>query len=385
MEITNICHLILLPKELIQIIASYLGITDIVSLSKTTKRFQEIVDANELKIDIMTSQYRIVKNINDNILSKSFFANLQKLVLFNSNTITKIPNLTILTNLVIVYDLSRNCSIDHSFEFESVKNLTKLKSLRLEVELIPDDFCFDTYFPSLEHFDIRTSDIKPKNLMGLTNLTSLDLNGCSKDLDLNDKKKLKILDIKCCRITNSSISALMNLESLSVNVRTSNTYVVNFSFPKLTQLVLLYPNCKSHIENFEVPNLKRLSIEGNMISAADLCKLTQLVDLTIDSNYTITNIDSKIATHIKKLSIFSNTSLTDLKSLTNLESLSLIQCDISNRGVYGLTKLTSLNSYYTHLRNISTLKNLKYLSSARFLLKSLPKKTQKKLKFTSCG
>ena len=230
-------------------------------------------------------------------------------------------------------------------------------------------------YPTLKFFDFNLNKaIKSLDcLVGLTNLTTLNLSRCRSLTSLK------------------GISSLTNLTSLDLNGCESLTSIDGISgLSNLTILGLGFCDSLTNLSAISgLTNLTSLNLKGYraLSNLEGISRLTNLTSLILGYCSSLTSLEGISGlTNLSCLSLNSCAylkSLEGISSLSNLEELDLGMCSslTSLEGISGLTNLTSLNlgmcSSLTSLDGISSLTNLTFL----FLSECKPIIFIKKLNF----
>ena len=278
---------------------------------------------------------------------------------------------------------------------QSFNKLSQLKSLNLSYSILELSWTAD-----------ELTDITP--LKNLTELSSLDLSGCSSLSDITPIKNLKkvtqlnlsgcssLLDItpiknfeKVTKLNLSGCRSLLDItpiKNFEKFTHTMNSLVLNScsslsditpikNFAQLTSLNL--SGCSSLSDITPIKNLAQLTLLNlsgceSLTDITSLEKLIQLNSLNLSGNYYSSKFLTDITplenlTHLISLDVSNCESLTDitpLEKLTQLNSLELSSCK-SLSDITPLEKLTQLNSLglssCTFLSDINPIAKLKQL------------------------
>ena len=193
------------------------------------------------------------------------FYNLKKLDLSYNYDLVDISNLATLKKLEEL-SLAENSKIE---DFSYLKDLTNLKMLDLGWTNIKD-LDFIANMSNLEYLNLSTSMLNGKidisNIFNLTNLKNLILKRClwlteEELLEINKLTKLESLDIASCNIKNIDFLKDINLKYLYFD---NNTYVTDEG---------------------------EITGQNDISDLTPLTKMTNLIELDISNNTSITNIE----------------------------------------------------------------------------------------------
>lgn len=242
-----------------------------------------------------------------------------------------------------------NLKVNHNYDVVDISKLTKLKILDLSYcdniyddqlinltnlrELISNGNCNISKINHLTKLDtliiggddgngITTEGIS--NLINLTHLNYLNNHESDDVSDLNKFTNLKVLIMSCSnKMTNNGISKLTNLEKLDISYFETPIELDHFIY---------------------LTSLRACEMEGNdedgNLNNESISKLTNLIELDISYNHSITN----------------------LNTLTNLQTLDIDGCGIETEGLSGLINLTKLDYQNVEDVNFNLLTKLKILS-----------------------
>jgi Leucine-rich repeat (LRR) protein len=232
------------------------------------------------------------------------------------------------------------------------------------------------YFTDLTSLDLtgcsQLKDLTP--LMGLMGLTSLNLSYCSqlKDLTpLNGLSSLIKLNLMgCTRLNQLSLTGLISLIELDLTGCTRLSQLSLTDLTSLTSLSLIGCAQLSQLSLTDLTSLTSLSLIGcAQLSQLSLTDLTSLTSLSLIGCAQLSQLSLTDLTSLTSLSLIGCAQLSDLTpltSLTSLTSLDLSYCaQLSDlTPLTSLTGLTWLNlSYCAQLSDLIPLTSLTGLTS----------------------
>jgi len=291
----------------------------------------------------------------------SRLTNLTELNMKNNRKITNINHMINLRTL----DATGNCKIKNS-GLSRLTNLTKLNIDGNKNITIKEKNCFINlrtlsiasfmnlggFFAPPIIFDCKSTSNKCSKL---TNLTELNINDNEMVTDINSLINLQILYAEGkCGISSSGFSKLTNLTKLNVGCNKNITDINN-----LLNLRILSATSFPLIINRQQRNIAECGITNDGFS-----RLTNLTELNINNNKTITNINSLInlqilnaggtstigddgiskLTNLTKLNINNNREIKNINAFLNLRTLDVSErCGVDDEGLSQLTNVTDLN------------------------------------------
>jgi Leucine-rich repeat (LRR) protein len=171
-----------------------------------------------------------------------------------------------------------------------------------------------------------------------------------------------------CRLTDASVSSLVNLTSLAFHYCHT---VTNKSLMRLTKLTTLdISSSRNDITDIGIKGLNRLTqldlCDNNLITNHGLRGLSNLTSLGISYNSSITDYAIGRLTNLRVLDLYENSTITDegIKGLVALTSLNLggHLCKVTDVGIVGLVNLISLSLYNNSKITDRPLQGLFYLA-----------------------
>ncbi len=273
----------------------------------------------------------------------------------------KIPDKTDLTKLTNLKGILTSDMLPSQIA-AMVADPTQLKEISLRD---PESMDGITEFTGLEILSVRNMpEQNLKQLVTLKNLKALSLEDTSSSSSIISKDTPRVEDY-------SAVSAIANLESLSIN----SELIKDLGFLKgMTQLKALTIDDTSVISLeplTELSNLQSLTLIDNskVKDYEPVPKLVGLTELTIDKASSQPDPDLSSLTMLEKLEISGFSSMSPLRGLITIKDLSIHGCSMENVEVLsslsGVEKLTFYSAWSSGggLRNLSFLDamtNLKY-------------------------
>lgn len=228
--------------------------------------------------------------------------------------------------------------------------LTNLTSLNVNRNItIPDDLTLQLA-TRLKSLSLRGDTlITPKALAQMTGLTKLSLRGMSvSGHALGQLTNLTVLNLSdmAGSVTDNNLRSLTALKSLAV---TRNSWsITGHAFPHLTNMVALDLQRNDDITwpLAQLSSLTALNVSGHCgsIHDANLCQMTQLKCLWLASNHYVTSKALRNLTQLERLSLYETRDVdyTVLTCLTNLKQLSLRRGECKHCGDINLSPLNQL-------------------------------------------
>lgn len=259
---------------------------------------------------------------------------LQSFELFSEPSFAYLPNLTSL-------DLRKGCGPIDPNKAPFLSNLTTLSIC----EKIGDDFVLN--LPNLKNLILSNSSsvsITPSALSKLTNLKCLKMvrviDSFSEALGNFTQLESLAISSRCC--TDKNMRKLTNLTFLKLTQRIDRplTFTCLFQLPLLNWLVLSDSGAISDRDLAKLSNLTRLELFKEVFITGEegLSKLTFLKHLTLSRNNFIPG--------------------KSFQNLVNLTSLEIEACNVDDKVLMTLTRLTNLSVCSCSKITIPTLKAL---------------------------
>lgn len=330
-------------------------------------------------------------NLNDNKITSidklKYLTNLKELYLKNN----KIVDITPLSENIylIKLDLKGNLEIDgnrNNYSVEQIKALDKISEILDREGVIYLDSDKLGLFTNYKSLDLSNQNLATLDVLkGMTELTSLNISNNQLTLEdetsknvLKEMKKLEYLNLNNNNITNiteirdmsnlkelylnankitdiSVINNLKNLKRLFLMENSVNLVQIEDIISNLTDFKISTESLKT-IVNCDVNKITKLNIPYSAITMLpDLSKLSQLTQLDISNNPSISNIEevSKISS-LQILSLKNNNlhkKMINFSRLTNLTSLDLSNNSLWSEDLENLKDLKTIQNLTINLNN----------------------------------
>ena len=258
-----------------------------------------------------------------------------EIISFTKNKINKIDNLSYLINLQVL-DLYYN-KIRIIENLDSLVNLTYLNLGHNNIHKIENL----TQLVNLKNLEVGGSVENINNLEHLAKLSKLSLTGCIPKIE-NLDKLLNLNDLTL--FSNGWIKKIENLGhlvKLSKLTIYGNIHKIE-NLENLIELKFLDLNCNNNINKIEnldsLVNLEEIDFGSNAIRKIEnLAFQKKLIILNL-SNNRIIDIDNLVSIELKILKLKGN-DVTEIKNISSLLKLEMIEFSIHNIGVQSLVEM----------------------------------------------
>jgi hypothetical protein len=326
----------ILTLEILTIICDYLDINSLLNMISTNKFYY-----NNIYIKIL----KCSKNIDDNILKKNMFKNLECIDTnnnFNKLNLNKLNKIkTIILDVVskINYRYFNKCynliTLVCGYNYKNGKYFGYLKN-----------------FKNLERLYLlcNCSKLKDEDIEKCINIKKLCINK-SKITTLEKLNKLEELEITFNTI---DINKCVNLKKLTL--KWTSDYTIE-NLPNLTELDIS-SNLNTIIKNCN--NIKKLNISNTNFINLNMFK--HLTELHIEGYVNIPDDGLLYCTSIEYLNINFSTKNFNLNNLCKLKKLDAMISNITDKSIVNCTNIESLNINLNHqITTIGHLHKLKHL------------------------